>query len=121
MCRDIAQYIQKCAVCQLYAKHSNKVEMGEMPNYPMQIIGVDLIGPFVESHRGNKYALTIVDHYNGWGEAFPIPNKKSDCFKCISQRIYPSALSSTDIDFRFRFRIHLEGMDPIHECFENRT
>ena len=49
MCRDIAQYIQKCVVCQLYAKQSNKVEMGEMPlpNYPMQIIGVDLIGPFV--------------------------------------------------------------------------
>ena len=80
MRRDIAQYIQKCAVCQLYAKQSNKVEMGEMPlpNYPMQIIGVDLIGPFVESYCGNKYALTIVDHCSGWGEAFPIPNKKSD-------------------------------------------
>ena len=80
MRRDITKFIETCPVCQLYARQPDKVEMEDMPlpAYPMQIVGVDLIGPFVESHRGNKYALTIVDHCSGWGEAIPIPNKKSE-------------------------------------------
>ena len=44
-------------------------------NYPMQIIGMDLIGPFVTSPGGNKYVLTIIDHCTGWAEAYPIPDK----------------------------------------------
>ena len=80
MRRDIVTFIKKCSVCQIYAKQKDRVEMGDMPipAYPMQIIGVDLIGPFVESTRGNKYALTIVDHCSGWGEAIPIPNKRAE-------------------------------------------
>ena len=78
--RDIVTFIKKCSVCQIYAKQKDHVEIGDMPisAYPMQIIGVDLIGPFVESTRGNKYALTIVDHCSGWGEAIPILNKRAE-------------------------------------------
>ena len=80
MRRDIVTFIKKCSVCQIYAKQNDRVEKGDMPipAYPMQIIGVDLIGPFVESTRANKSALTIGDHCSGWGEAIPIPNKRAE-------------------------------------------
>ena len=44
----------------------------------MQIVGADLIGPFVPSLSGNKYVLTIIDHCTGWVEAFPLPNKSNE-------------------------------------------
>ena len=33
---------------------------------PEQITGLHLIGPFVESDQGNKYAFAAVDHFSGY-------------------------------------------------------
>ena len=53
--------------------------MGEMPipSFPFEVVGMDLIGPFVESEKGNKYALVVIDHLSGWPEAIPIPSKSA--------------------------------------------
>ena len=59
--------------------------MGEMPlaSYPMQIVSADLIGPFVESPAGNSYVLTILDHFTGWAEAYPIAKKSNECVRNV--------------------------------------
>ena len=61
-----------------YVSHQH-VTMGDMPlpASPMQIVALDLIGPFVASSNNNKYVLTVIDHCTGWAEAYPIPNKRS--------------------------------------------
>ena len=48
-----------------------------LPASPMQVVALDLIGPFVASSNDNKYILTVIDHFTGWAEAYPIPNKRS--------------------------------------------
>ena len=52
---DIRQTIAKCVICKLWQKRSVKTKMGEMPvaSYPMQIISMDFIGPFVPSEKTN--------------------------------------------------------------------
>jgi hypothetical protein len=46
--------------------------------YPFHTVGIDLLGPLDESIMGNKYILTIVDHFTGWPEAIAIPDKRAE-------------------------------------------
>ena len=80
MKRDIKIQIDKCAVCQLHSRKPERYEMGEMPiaSYPIELISMDLIGPFIPSTNNNRYILTIICHCTGYAEAIPIPNKTSN-------------------------------------------
>ena len=44
---------------------------------PLERIGIDVTGPFPKSARGNKFMVTIVDHYTKWAEAYPVPNHEA--------------------------------------------
>ena len=67
--------------------------MGDMPLSvsPMQVVALDLIGPFVASSRNNKYVLTIIDHCSGWAEAYPIPDKRSQTIEHIFHNRFVAA------------------------------
>ena len=41
-------------------------------------IAMDLVMDFMESRKGNKHILTIIDLLTSWPEAIPIPNKSAD-------------------------------------------
>ena len=41
-------------------------------------IAMDLVMDFMESSKGNKHILTIVDLLTSWPEVIPIPNKSAD-------------------------------------------
>ena len=40
----------------------------------MEMVEVDLLGPFPQSHTGNMYLLVTMDYFTKWDEAYPIPN-----------------------------------------------
>jgi transposase InsO family protein len=44
---------------------------------PWERVSVDITGPHPMSSRGNKYILTLVDHFSKWAEAIPLPNHKA--------------------------------------------
>ena len=54
--------------------------MQDMPiaNFPMDIIGIDNCGPFPVTPNGNKNIVTIVDHFSGYPEAYPVPIKQAE-------------------------------------------
>ena len=45
--------------------------------YPMQIIAVDIVGPFSPVQSGNNYMLVVSDFFSKWMEAFAIPNQET--------------------------------------------
>ena len=45
--------------------------------YPMQIIAVDIVGPFSPVQSGNNYVLVVSDYFSKWMEAFAIPNQEA--------------------------------------------
>ena len=77
--------LNKCATCAVHHRKQEHVAMGEMPlpASPMQVVALDLIGPFVASSRDNKYVFPIIDHCSGWAEAYPIPDKRSQTIEHV--------------------------------------
>ncbi len=57
-------------------------------NYPTQIIGADLIGPFVISPQGNSYVLTITNHCSGFAEVYAIPRKTNEEVWTVFRQTY---------------------------------
>ena len=80
MRKHVRAELLRCPTCIANSRQRDKTVMGTMPMpvTPMQMISMDLVGPFVPSSKGNKYSLTIIDHFSGWAEAYPLPNKTSD-------------------------------------------
>lgn len=53
--------------------HSSSNKRGE---YAMELLHIDVAGPFNESLDGSRYWFTIVDDFTGWIEIIPIPQRQ---------------------------------------------
>ena len=90
--RDVFDVIHKCARCQVHTGRRERPPPTYMPvaQYPCQIVGMDLTGPFITSTEGNRYVLTVIDHCTGWAEAKPIPGKSAKyVLKYLEQEYVP--------------------------------
>ena len=73
-------YIKRCPTCRVHVQRPEKPTMGDMPiaKSPGQIVGLDLIGPLIPSHRGHSYIMVLIDHFSGWVECYPLANKSNE-------------------------------------------
>ena len=64
MHKDVRAYVKKCAACEAYHRIPVHVEMleVEISPTPMQLVGVDLIGPFTPDEFGRRYLFTVMDY-----------------------------------------------------------
>ena len=71
-------------------KHNAELQNHVTPNYPMEIIGIETVGPFVTSDNGNNYIVTVIDWYTPWLEPHPVQNKEANTIaKVLLERIIP--------------------------------
>ena len=72
MHKDICHYVRTCATCGICHHRSVHVEMQEVeiPPSPMQVVCVDLIGPFAPDKFGRQYLPTAIDYLSGWAAQF---------------------------------------------------
>ena len=63
-----------CATCEAYHRRPVHAEMHEVevPLTPMQVIDVDLIGPFAPDEYGRRHLLTAIDYLSGWAVVIPM-------------------------------------------------
>ena len=81
-----------CEVCQMRMLRKQQAELQEniIPTGPMDVVGIDTVGPLVTSNNGNNYIVTVVDWYSSWVEAYPVPNKEANTIaKVLLERFIP--------------------------------
>ena len=80
MQQDVAQWIRTCPIC---ATRKSPPQRNRAPlktivsGFPMQVVVVDILGPFPESTAGNTYVLVAGDYFTKWTEAYAIPNQEA--------------------------------------------
>ena len=77
---DVRDWCSRCASC---AARKNPTSMPRASlksvktGYPMQLVAMDILGPFPESESGNRYILVVADYFTRWTEAYPIPDQEA--------------------------------------------
>jgi len=91
MRRSIEKYIRKCDPCQrLKGNREFVAPLGgvQEPTAPLQVISMDVIGPYLSTPRGNKYLLTFIDHFTKYAEDFPIADQTAEtCARVYATQI----------------------------------
>ena len=75
------EHVKGCAVCNRQKKGC-RVARGEQQlfhaGYALERVHIDIMGSLVETQKGNKYILVIVDQFTKWMEAFPLKNQLAE-------------------------------------------
>lgn len=54
---------------------------GKMQQYivgaPFEKIAVDIAGPFLQTDKGKKFVMAMMDYFTKWQEALPLPNQEA--------------------------------------------
>ena len=78
---DLDLFLKQCDQCARYRRGAIPRQAGLKPflaGEPWQVVSIDITGPHIRSLRGNKYILTLVDHFSKWSEAIPLPNHTAE-------------------------------------------
>ena len=77
----VRQAVKQCEVCQM-AKNSRTAPIFHQQRLhsgrPWQVLAVDLVGPFLETPRGNRMVLVLTDHFTRWKDAIAVPDGASE-------------------------------------------
>ena len=87
MKKDVARHIRNCGGC-AQRKSPKKQSVATLRpievNEPLEIVGVDSVGPLPVTENGNKYALTMQDHFTRFPAAFALEEaREHQVIECI--------------------------------------
>ena len=92
MWKDVNLYTTNCATCQIAKKPHHKPSgapgHASGPAGPLEHIGIDIVGPLLETRKHNRYFFTFIDFATNWIEIYPTPDQTSlTAAKCLSKWI----------------------------------
>src|ERR1044071_8915068 len=72
--QDVKDYVKTCYRCQMRSKPNNTEPMFALaPTTLWERVGIDFIGPFPKTEKGNRYIITAIDYFTRWPEAKAVP------------------------------------------------
>ena len=79
--QDARSWTRTCQECQksraTRPRNRGLMQIPEPSTKPFQTLGCDLLGPLPLSLRGNRWCLTVIDHFSHWPILIPLPNKEA--------------------------------------------
>ena len=78
--KDVRTFIRGCEACARYtrsdAPHQGFLQAAPVGE-PWERVAIDITGPHPVSKSGNRFILTVLDHFSKWTEAFAIRNHEA--------------------------------------------
>jgi hypothetical protein len=71
---DVVRHVTTCKTCQAFPGHGplkHAFMQRIVATKPMQVVELDVLGPFPKSHDGNVYVIVMICVFTKWLEAFP--------------------------------------------------
>ena len=78
--QDVQMWCRNCAACATRKTPAPKARaplVNIQAGYPLQLIAMDIMGPFPDNGSGNSYILVVSDYFTRWVEAYAIPNQEA--------------------------------------------
>ena len=79
--RDVEDYCRRCDSCTARKGPTDRSH-AQLQQFPvgctMERIGIDVLGPFPRTEKGNRYILTAMDYFTKWPEAYSLPNQEAE-------------------------------------------
>ncbi|KAM8865442.1 gypsy retrotransposon integrase-like protein 1 isoform 1-T1 [Synchiropus picturatus] len=135
--KDVVDWIKLCETCQ-HAEKNKSLARTVRPikvDAPWDIVGIDIIGPFLKSHLGNTSVVILIDYFSKWPEVFPVQRTDAvSVARCISKCTHRFGAVKTLVctqskEFcdevthvlcdRFSSTLKvsaLEQLNPLHDC-----
>uniref|UniRef100_A0A8C5APC8 Gypsy retrotransposon integrase-like protein 1 n=1 Tax=Gadus morhua TaxID=8049 RepID=A0A8C5APC8_GADMO len=79
--RDVEDFCRRCDGCTARKGPTERshAQLQQFPvGFPMERVGVDVVGPLPCTERGNKYVLTAMDYFTKWPEAYALPDQGAE-------------------------------------------
>ena len=92
MWHDVPTHVDGCPRCKAFHVSSARAPPRdvEVPLTPMQMVGMDFIGPFWEDNVECRYVLTLIDYTSGWAEAYhTIGQTTAEVIDSLTQEFFP--------------------------------
>jgi len=78
---SVRAYVQSCVFCQAYksrvSRRRGKLYPVQPPKNVGEQYGIDHIGPFKKSAKGNRHVIVAIDYLSRWVEADAVPDTSS--------------------------------------------
>ena len=74
-------YVRSCSVCKRQKKPQKKPRDHQVLYHagsPLERIHIDILGPLIETPRGNQYVLVVVDHFSKWVECYALSDQTAE-------------------------------------------
>jgi len=73
--KDVREFCRRCDVCAKYHRGATK-KQGELQNMcvgaPWEKVAIDITCPHPQSAKGNKFMISVLDHFTKYAFAFPV-------------------------------------------------
>ena len=76
---DVNEYVSTCHACQHFEQIKTQAPVLHSINVsePLQLVGIDLIGPLPVTTRCNQYVMSMTDYFTKFVDLFPLPRKEA--------------------------------------------
>ena len=74
-------YVTSCSVCNCQKKPQKKPKAHQVQYHagsPLERIHIDILGPLIETPRGNQYVLVVVDQFSKWVEYYALSDQTAE-------------------------------------------
>ena len=101
---DVQSWCANCGSCitrKTAPPHRRAPLQPVQVGYPMEMVAVDIMGPFPKNQHGNCYILVAENYFTKWLEAWAIPNQEA---KTVAQKL----LEEMFLRFSLPDRLHAD-------------